>query len=297
MLDYRVDTFLSVCNHMNYTKAAEELHLAQSTVSLHISSLEEYYGAKLFGIEGKKVFITDVGKLVLDALTLLKRDEERLKKKIISAKGMPVRLGATLSVAENILCQPLAKFLSGIGREFVQVDIDNTTHLLDKISAGELDAAFIEGSFSEKYFEGILYKNIPFALICSTEYSKEKKMKSLKDLFSIPLLLREKGSGSRQILESILEKNNYGISDFEHIIEIRSIHIIKEMLKENLGVSFLYENVVDEDIKKGILSKISLKDMDKDFSHDIYYVWRKGSIYEADYRSIFHDLTKEEKPL
>ena len=61
MLDFRTDTFLSVCKHMNYTKAAEELNITQPAVSQHIKYIEEYYGAKVFGFNGKKMYLTEAG--------------------------------------------------------------------------------------------------------------------------------------------------------------------------------------------------------------------------------------------
>ena len=68
MLDFRIHTFLAVCRHMNFTRAAEELHITQPGVSRHIHQLEEAYGVRLFAYEGKKAVLTEAGRLLLEAL-------------------------------------------------------------------------------------------------------------------------------------------------------------------------------------------------------------------------------------
>ena len=62
MLDFRIHTFLAVCRHMNFTRAAEELHITQPGVSRHIHQLEEAYGVRLFAYEGKKAVLTEAGR-------------------------------------------------------------------------------------------------------------------------------------------------------------------------------------------------------------------------------------------
>lgn len=61
MMDFKIDTFLAVCRHMNFTKAAKTLNITQPAVSQHIHYLEDYYGVKLFTYEGKKMHLTDAG--------------------------------------------------------------------------------------------------------------------------------------------------------------------------------------------------------------------------------------------
>lgn len=75
MLDFRIHTFLAVCRHMNFTRAAEELHITQPGVSRHIHQLEEAYGVRLFAYEGKKAVLTEAGRLLLEAAQTVKHDD------------------------------------------------------------------------------------------------------------------------------------------------------------------------------------------------------------------------------
>lgn len=293
MLDYRMDTFLAVCRYMNFTHAAEELHMAQSTVSLHIHSLETYYGEKLFLFHGKKIKLTETGQMLLDFATTQLLDEQRLKRKIQSKNQAPIRLGATLSVAESMICRPLASFLSQHPRDYIQIDIDNTQHLLQKINSGILDAAFVEGSFPAEEFYGIPYRQEPFIAVCAPDFSGCKTWRKLEDLFRAPLLLREKGSGTRGVLESFLAERWCGLQNFSRIIEIGSIHLIKEVVKAGIGVTFLYEAAVKQELSDGTLYKIPIKDCD--FYHEISYLWRKDSLYSVEYENILREFMDTEK--
>ena len=79
MLDFRVYTFLAVCEYMNYTRAAEALHITQPAVSQHIRYLENMYQVKLFLAEGKKIHLSPAGERLLHAATTLKNDEVFLR--------------------------------------------------------------------------------------------------------------------------------------------------------------------------------------------------------------------------
>lgn len=288
MLDYRMDTFIAVCKHMNFTHASLDLHLAQSTVSLHIHSLEKYYGEKLFVFHGKKIQLTEAGQMVLDSATTQMLDEQRLRRKIQSKNQAPIRLGATLSVAETMICRPLSAFLMQHPRDYIQIDIDNTQHLLQKINSGALDAAFVEGRFPAEEFNAIPYRHEPFIAVCAPDFPGCKAWAKLEDLFQAPLLLREKGSGTRGVLESFFAEHWCDIHSFNRIIEVGSIHLIKEVVKAGVGVTFLYEAAVKEELEEGELYKIPMANCD--FYHEISYLWRKDSLYAMEYKNILKEF-------
>lgn len=79
MLDFRIHTFLCVCRHMNYTRAAAELHITQPAVSQHIRYLEREYGAKLFSYKGKHLQLTQAGHILWNAATAISHDDTLLK--------------------------------------------------------------------------------------------------------------------------------------------------------------------------------------------------------------------------
>ena len=113
MLDNRILTFLTVCKEMNYTRAAEQLHITQPAVSQHIQYIEEYYGVKLFTFSGKKMSLTKEGKLLETSLTAFHNNEIYLKEQLSSMadKKKTVHFGTTLTVGEFMIARPLSRFL------------------------------------------------------------------------------------------------------------------------------------------------------------------------------------------
>jgi len=86
LMDFRINTFLEVCRQMNFTKAAKALNITQPAVSQHIQYLEDYYGVELFAFEGKKMSLTEAGKMLYQAATTIKHDDIFLKERINALK-------------------------------------------------------------------------------------------------------------------------------------------------------------------------------------------------------------------
>ena len=82
MLDFRINTFLTVCQTMNFTKAAEELHITQPTVSQHIHYLEDYYKTSLFTYQNRQLALTGTGKILQERLLRMKNDETTIQKEL-----------------------------------------------------------------------------------------------------------------------------------------------------------------------------------------------------------------------
>ncbi|WP_330576161.1 LysR substrate-binding domain-containing protein [Eisenbergiella tayi] len=113
-----------------------------------------------------------------------------------------------------------------------------------------------------------------------------------EDLLGEALLIREKGSGTREVLERILEGKNLSVRDFRKLHEINNIHVMKYLVQEGHGISFLYEAAVRQELDQGSIREIPLKDFNVE--HDFYFVWRKGSIFGGEYKEIFKQLKDKE---
>lgn len=288
MHDFRIETFLAVCKAMNYTKAARRLHITQPAVSQHIHHLEHYYGCPLFSMQGKKLEITPAGLLLLEAAKTQVNDEKQLLERMHQPHRIPLSIGATLSATEGLLSQSFAYFLKKHANQKITMRTANTETLLTWMDEGEIDVAFVEGYFSKEIYDYIPYCEEDFIAVCSPDYPAWETFRRVEDLYCQPLLIREQGSGSRAILERYLESRNAGTSDFNHTIEIGSIHLIKEMCKQQIGITFIYEHVVKEELTQKKLVKLNIKDMP--LQHDITYLWRKHSNYSETYRTLLDDF-------
>ena len=100
MLDFRLKTFLAVCRHLNYTRAAEEVHVTQPAVTQHIKFLEGEYGCTLFEYRGKQLFLTEKGRLLQQlANQLLQNERYALRKMQEKKESRPfIKIGATKTI-------------------------------------------------------------------------------------------------------------------------------------------------------------------------------------------------------
>lgn len=290
MLDFRIDTFLAVCRHMNYTKAAEELHITQPAVSQHIRFLENYYGAKLFTLEGKKIQLTSSGELLLLNAIALKNDEKLLIDRIKnnSVVEIPPVFGVTRTIGEYIISEPLSRYMHSHPDTQVRMVIDNTADLLQKLRLGEINFALVEGYFPADEYDYLTYSMEDFIAVCSQKHVFAKEPVRLCDLLSERLLVRESGSGTRDILEKNLTVKNMSVRDFKTIAEISSMHTIVQLVMRDCGISFMYRAAVERELNNGSLREIKLSDFH--MRHEFTFIWNKGSIYSEDYKKICMEL-------
>lgn len=288
MQDFRMNTFLTVCRFLNYTKAAEALNITQPAVSQHIHYLEEHYEVKLFCYEGKKLRLTEAGSVLRNAATTMKHDEMILCEQLKMGGRLKLFFGATLTIGDFVLPTKLARFLINNPETEALMLVDNTETLLKRIDTGELDFAVVEGYFRKAEYDYKIYSREHYIAVCSTSFVFQQEPKTVSDLFGERIILRELGSGTREIFERYMKERNCSVMDFQHIIEIGSISAIKLLVASGCGITFLYEAAVEKELKSGTLRRIPLSDFDVYNSFTL--VWRKNSIYDERYLKIFDEL-------
>lgn len=294
VLDFRVDTFLMVTKYMNYTKAAEALNITQPAVSQHIRWLEDAYGVKLFQYQGKKLRVTKAGELLLAAATTMKHDSIFLRQRLAQLEEGESRLifGATLTIGEYVLPERLAALLKRRPELKIKMVVANTRELLKEIDEGEVDFALVEGFFEKSQYDHLTFSRERYLPLCGPASPLARGPHRLEELLGERLLLREKGSGTREILDRLLESRNLSSGDFRELTEINNINVIKGLAREGRGVTFLYEAAVKRELKEGSLSVIALEDAR--INHDFTFVWRKDSVFADYYRGIFRELSAGE---
>lgn len=288
MQDFRMETFLTVCRLLNYTKAAEALHITQPAVSQHIRFLEGYYGVKLFCYEGKKLSLTKAGVLLRNAATTMKHDELILREHLKTGERLEFVFGATLTIGDFVLPEKLARYLEKKPEAKIRMLVDNTETLLTKINTGELDFAVIEGYFHKAEFDYKVYSRELYVAVCSAFSPFTRAPRTVSDLFSQRIILREPGSGTREIFERYLEGRNYSVHDFRRSMEVGSISAIKSLVAAGCGITFLYEAAARRELEDGTLRRIPLTDFQ--VYNNFTLVWRKNSIFDERYLKIFEEF-------
>ena len=310
MLDFRVETFLTVCRTMNYTRAAEELNITQAAlsqairslerelgvqlferVSQHIAHLERDYGVPLFAYRNKKLQLTDAGALLRDALSTMAHDERLLRDRMrSSATGARVELslGMTLTAGEYLVAAPLADYLRRHPELHVAVRSGGTSELLALLNAGEIDCAFVEGFFDKNAYAWDVFRTERLVCVCAADHEFAARPVRVEDLFDERLIVREPGSGTRAVLEHALAAQNLTVDGFAQASVVESLDVIKILVEHDLGISFLYEAAVARELAAGTLRVIDLEGLA--ILHDIAFIRLKNSVFEREFQNLFADL-------
>ncbi|SHK91644.1 LysR family transcriptional regulator [Hespellia stercorisuis] len=290
MIDFRIYTFLEVCRTLNFTKAGQNLSVTQPAVSQHIRFLEEHYGYRLFDTRGKKIQLTPAGEILYHAASTMVHDEIHLQKLMEDSAhpAQTVTFGVTMTIGEYTLSPHLSSYIREHPGTAVRVVVANTHELLSMLSGQEIDFAIVEGYFSKSEYDSLQYSRENFIAVCSPDAPFASRSVSLEDLFSCNLIVRESGSGTREIFEKALTERNATVADFSNTIEINSMNAIKSLTAQNCGITFLYETAVKKELETGTLVRIPLRDFN--ISHDFTFIWTKGSIFSDYYHELFQQL-------
>lgn len=246
MTDIRIETFLTLCNVMNYRKTAERLNMTQPAVTQHIHYLENYYGCKLFIYDKRSLQMTREAELLRKYAENVTYQEKRLKTLLSEKEGCRIALGATKTIGEYVIAEHIAAFLSEPANR-ISVRVDNTEHLLAALSEGEIDLALIEGFFDSSKYASKLYKKEPFVGICGACHPFAGRTVSLSDVLKEELILREEGSGTREILRQMLADKNRSFSDFRRVTTISNFGLAARILTKGIGIAFAYKAVMEND--------------------------------------------------
>lgn len=286
MIDFRHQTFLELCQIKNYTKTAEKLHITQPTVSQHIKHLEEYYGVKLFNYSSKKLNLTEAGKKLYHYTERMSADSREIAKTISNKSSKQnIKFGATLSIGEFVMPDILDQAMEENPELNFDMLVENTATLLQKLKAGEINFAILEGFFDKTKYGYHLFSREKFIGICSADSKLNSEKIKLDELLDSRLILRESGSGTREILEQILYTNNLNQKSFAKTLEIGNLNAIKALVSQGKGISFMYQAAAKRDLEADKISALKIKNFN--IEREFNFVYLKNSVFAEEYRKYF----------
>lgn len=267
MLEQKLYTFIKLAECESTTQTALELHMTQPAVSQQLKALETEYNIQLFNREGRRIILTNEGRQFYLMLKRMITMEQQFAEMIKQPAVKTIRFGATLSISEGIMPELLPKMINHWKDIRFELTTQNTKELLRELEEGLIDFALIEGNFNQKKYAHSPIMKAKFSGFCQ-KGSPYKKFKRLEECISAPLIIREKGSGTRTIFESECETYNISVEDFLSSHEVDSIPVILNLVKNGAGITFAYDCAMQEGIKKGEIEEIVLENfsLERDFS-------------------------------
>lgn len=246
MVDHRIDTFLTLCECMNYRKTAEILHISQPAVTQQIHFLEQEYGCKLFTFESRKLQKTKSAETLEMYARAMRRQDIALRESLAKPQRRNLKIGATKTIGDYYLRDHIHQYLQNDKNDLTLI-VDNTQHLLTLLDENKLDFSVIEGFFDRDRYDSILLRKEPFVGICRKDHPFCGKAVTMEQMLSETIIHREEGSGTRAILEQKLMGYNESLQRFPRQICISSFKQILDLVKSGFGISFVYNILADSD--------------------------------------------------
>lgn len=192
--------------------------------------------------------------------------------------------GATLTVGEYVMPKVIDQLLNENQNTMIKMQVANTSELLKMINEGQLDFALVEGYFNKLEYDYRKFCQDEYICVGSIDFPLSI-VHDISELFKYNLIIRENGSGSREIIERWLKERNLDIDDFSNIIEIGNINMIKRLVKNNHGITFIYKLAVEKELAERRLKQVKVNALT--IKHDINFIWRKNSVFNDYYEELF----------
>lgn len=261
-MDYRDSVFISVAENLSFSKAANDLHISQPAITRHIKELEERYKTTLFERKGNKIYLTTAGEKVYHAFKKISQQYRNLDFEIGQLHhnfSGEFKLGASSTISQYVIPKIIASF----HKRYPQIQIyllnGNSFEMENLLLDNKIDLALVENQSTQS---GVQYTNfLDDELIIVTGknsvYAKHDTI-SLQDLTQIPIVLREQGSGTLEVIQHTLKKQNIHFEQLNTLIHLGSTESIKNFLQDFDGLAIVSEKAVQNELYLQTLVKLKI---------------------------------------
>ena len=253
--------FYFAAREKSVTKAAEILFVTQPAVTMQIRFLEEALEVKLFKKSGKNVELTDVGKALFGyarrIFEIVEEMEYALKGHAQLSQGS-LTIGTTRSFARHLMPGLLSRFQENFPGIKVYLKEGSSQEIADGLVEFKYDLGIIGRLPHGGKLKAIPYTKEEFCLVTPPGHRfADRESLSIRELENEPIIIREKGSGSRHAILSLLRNHRVKPSV---LVEAGSVEFIKEYVIKGRGISFLYKPEVEMEAKMGLLIVLNIKE-------------------------------------
>lgn len=263
--------FEEVCRNGSITMAADQLNMAQPAVSYAIRELESYYEIKLFERMNRRLYITDAGRQLLIYADSILTQVNEVKNVLKDVDSMTeIRLGTNVSFSISGLVELLSGFFERYPKISIYTQVQNSTQIEDLLMRNELDFGIIDYPANSENFVCRMLVKDTMAAACAVDLDVESQLAAEK-LDSFPFLVRERGSGSRKMIDRLFEESR---SRPRIVMESVNAQSLIDACLKGMGILILSESVLKPYIEEGMLREIEI--MGTNLVREYYLVYHKS---------------------
>lgn len=278
MFDYKLHVFFTVASRLSFSRAAEELHITQPAVTRHIKQMEQHFNQKLFERKGNSISLTKAGEVLFihtkEIMALHSELQFDMNALIDKTEGI-LKIAASTTIAQYVLPEVLAKFHKKYPKVKVELSSANTEGVERAITHDEAILGFIEGSSKnqEITYQPFLKDEIVLVVAQGHDLYNSGSL-PIEDLPKYPLVLREVGSGTLEVIVDALAKRNIRLESLHIAMRLGSSESIKSYLGDQQSFAFLSINTVLKELKTGTLGIIDVDGLS--LQRPFYYIKKQG---------------------
>jgi DNA-binding transcriptional LysR family regulator len=279
-IDFRhLETFCRVAVFRSFSKAADDLFLTQPTVSGHILSLEQALSLRLFDRTSREARLTNAGKLFLEyASKILSYRKELMN--ALSEFSQAIRgelaLGASTIPGEYLLPKLMGDFKKEHPHFIIALKIADTKEITQYVLQDNVEFGIIGAKLNHPSLRYEKYEEDKIVVVAPPDHSLARKRRvTLQELLKEPWIIREEGSGTQMAVEKAIRQKGKSLKQFNVVMETGSTCSVKEGVKAKLGLAFISEKAIGEEVSRGSLSRIDVEEI-APILRQIYIVSHRG---------------------
>ena len=287
----QLQIFLKIVQTQSVTKASEELHLTQPAVSIQLRNFQAQFDIPLTEVVGRKIYITDFGREIGEAAENIINQVYAINYKTLAFKGqLTGRLKiSVVSTGKYVMPYFLTNFMQQHSGIELMMDVTNKNKVVESLENNEVDFALVSILPNTLNIDKLDLLQNKLFLVGSSE-TKFKKGTNIKDIFKdLPLIFREEGSGTRQTMESFIQRNNIAVLKK---MELTSNEAVKQAVLAGLGYSIMPLIGIKNELHNKELQIIPIKGLPIKTTWSL--IWLKGKKHSPASLS-FLDYLKNEK--
>lgn len=245
----KLEIFYHTAITLNMTKVAKDLYISQPSISQAIHDLEEDLNIKLFDRLGKRLYLTNEGKIYLNyvrRILNIYQEANEVVQGIATSKIARLDIGATMTVGTYILPEVLKNFIQINESLDISIRIENIEHIAELISHNKIDFGIIEGEIENKeiQLEPLCNDEIVFIASKSSRWANQETI-TLEDLEKVKLVTREVGSGTRKFMDHYFHTIQVQPNIF---MELGNPETIIKIVEANIGIGVISKRCLQNEM-------------------------------------------------
>jgi len=278
MLDFRLKVFYTVAQTLNFNRAAEQLNISQPAVTKHIKELEQSYNTTLFDRAKKRIVLTRSGEVLLQHAHLIFEQYQKLDFDLNLLQNKTegiLHIGASTTIAQYVIPSYLAHFHKRFPEIKIELTMANSLVIEQMLVEKKIELGLVEGTTHNTDLKYAPFLKDEIVLVCGSKNNLVKKRTiTQKELAKLPLLTRESGSGTSDIIEEYLQKSAVDTKNLTIHMQLGSTESIKNYLFCSDTFAFLSIYSVQQDLTDDRLTIIDVDGID--ITRTFSFVHRQG---------------------